>query len=309
MKISWGIFGAKRPTLSVVVVFYNMRREAKRTLYTLTSQFQQGIKNEDYEVIIIDSGSSEPLSQEWVEGIQDNFRYCAVETDVPSPCKAMNVGIDLAKAEHVVCMIDGARMLSPSILSGMLRGFAAYPNAYVYTFALHLGEKLQYVAMLEDGYCQDVEDLLLESIPWQTDGYQLFDISCPSQSSGDGYVNIITESNCFAVSKNTLKTMGGFDERFRCKGGGLVNLDLHLRLTENRRLEPILLLGEGSFHQFHGGVATNAQDLAPVIAEFAEEYLKIRGEPYRRPEGLPRYFGKIHPRSRRFLDLVKGDPK
>ncbi len=297
------MFRFRRPLLSVVVVFYNMRREAKRTLFTLTTQYQQGIDKDDYEVIVVDSGSSEPLDAGWVISLQDNFQYHAIEATWPTPCEAMNVGIELARSANVACIIDGARMLSPNVLSGMLRGFAAHPNAYIYTFALHLGKKLQYVAMLEDGYCQKVEDALLNSISWQSDGYQLFDISCPAQSSRDGYLNPMAESNCFAVNKNVLQAMGCFDVRFRCRGGGMVNLDLHLRLMENKELEAILLLGEGTFHQFHGGVATNAKDLPTALMGFSEEYQQIRGKPYQKPERLPVYLGKIHRKTRRFLDL------
>ena len=38
--------------LSVVVVFYNMRREADRTLHSLSRAYQQGIDDLDYEVIV-----------------------------------------------------------------------------------------------------------------------------------------------------------------------------------------------------------------------------------------------------------------
>ena len=49
-----------RPTsidLSVVVVFYNMRREAARTLHSLSRAYQQGIDDLDYEVIVVENGS------------------------------------------------------------------------------------------------------------------------------------------------------------------------------------------------------------------------------------------------------------
>ena len=41
------------PKLSVVVVSYNMRREAVRTLYSLTTNFQKDIEEYDYEVIVV----------------------------------------------------------------------------------------------------------------------------------------------------------------------------------------------------------------------------------------------------------------
>ena len=43
--------------LSVVVVFYNMQREAARTLHSLSRAYQQGIDDLDYEVIVVENGS------------------------------------------------------------------------------------------------------------------------------------------------------------------------------------------------------------------------------------------------------------
>ena len=49
---------AGRPIdLSVVVVFYNMRREAERTLQSLSRAYQRGIDDLDYEVIVVENGS------------------------------------------------------------------------------------------------------------------------------------------------------------------------------------------------------------------------------------------------------------
>ena len=84
------------PKLSVVVVFFNMRREAVRTLYSLTTNFQTDLEEKDYEVIVLDSNSSDPLNPEWVESIQNNFTYRYVESQWPTPCEAMNVGIKMA---------------------------------------------------------------------------------------------------------------------------------------------------------------------------------------------------------------------
>ncbi|HAU37823.1 MAG TPA: hypothetical protein DCX07_08915 [Phycisphaerales bacterium] len=55
----------RTPTLSIVVTVYNMRREAPRTLRSLTPEYQ-GVDAETYEVIVVENGSSEPY--ETVEG-------------------------------------------------------------------------------------------------------------------------------------------------------------------------------------------------------------------------------------------------
>ena len=97
----------KHPKLSVIIAFFNMQREAKRTLFSLTTDYQTGITSNDYEVIVVDSGSSEPLDKEWVSSIQENFHYKYIKSKWPTPCEAMNIGINMAKAKTVVCIIDG----------------------------------------------------------------------------------------------------------------------------------------------------------------------------------------------------------
>ena len=63
--------------LSVVVVFYNMRREAARTLHSLSRAYQQGIDDLDYEVIVVENGSvaDQRLGEEFVESFGPEFRY------------------------------------------------------------------------------------------------------------------------------------------------------------------------------------------------------------------------------------------
>jgi hypothetical protein len=41
--------------LSVIVVFRDMAREAPRTLFTLSPQYQCGVDSDDYEVIAVDA--------------------------------------------------------------------------------------------------------------------------------------------------------------------------------------------------------------------------------------------------------------
>ncbi len=60
------------------------------------------------------------------------------------------------------------------------------------------------------------------------------------------------------MKRDDYLAMGGLDERFDTPGGGLANLDFFNRVHEREALRPIMLLGEATFHQFHGGVASNA---------------------------------------------------
>jgi hypothetical protein len=53
----------------------------------------------------------------------------------------------------------------------------------------------------------------------------------------------------------------------------------------------VSLLGEATFHQVHGGIATNS--LNPPLQSFHEEYVRIRGRPYARPTRRTLYFGSL----------------
>ena len=292
----------KKPKLSVVIVFFNMRREATRTLHSLTTAYQRDIAIDDYEVIALDSSSTEALDGDWVESLQKNFKYRFVESDLPTPCRALNFGAAMARSNTLVNLIDGARILSPGILVYMLRAKQAFDTPFTYTIGMHLGRKPQNETLLE-GYDQAVEDQLLESIPWQTDGYKLFDISSLASSSKEGFLYPIYESNCFAVSRTPLEEIGGFDEAFEMPGGGLVNLDVFRKLFLHESTTPVLLTGEATFHQFHGGVATNVPATENMWDKFDEEYERLRG---RRFDLIgyprkPRVLGELNTESRRFF--------
>jgi hypothetical protein len=57
------------------MVVFNMRREAPRTLYSLSCDYQREVDVDDYEVIVIENGSSEALSSSEVCSFGSNFRY------------------------------------------------------------------------------------------------------------------------------------------------------------------------------------------------------------------------------------------
>src|SRR5204862_4062276 len=99
-----------------------------------------------------------------------------------------------------------------------------HPHPFVYTLGMHLGPKVQNLSMLE-GYDQQAEDRLLETVDWRADGYALFGISSLAASSGSGYFSRLAESNCFAMKRADYLELGGLDERFTGPGGGRAHLD------------------------------------------------------------------------------------
>ena len=290
-----------RPKLSVVVVSYNMVRELKRTIYSLSPVYQRNVTGTEYEVIVVDNGSKYlPDSDSWIARQGWQVRLVHRQAGDVSPCHAVNEGVALARASHVCVMVDGARMLSPGVIHAMLTRIRAAPQSFLITLGWHLGPEPQNVSITK-GYCQQIEDKMLRNVRWRQDGYRLFDISSLALSSAGGWFSLINESNCFAISRHQFQEMGGFDERFVSPGGGLVNLDFFKSAVESSVLEPCVILGEGSFHQIHGGVATNVAMADHPGAVFAEEYQNIRGQAYRLPTYDPLYVGRLTQSARRFL--------
>jgi glycosyltransferase involved in cell wall biosynthesis len=61
-----------RPQISVVVVVYNIPREAPRTLFSLSAAYQRHINADDYEVVVVDNGSDPPLDPRILAGLKGN---------------------------------------------------------------------------------------------------------------------------------------------------------------------------------------------------------------------------------------------
>jgi hypothetical protein len=98
------------------------------------------------------------------------------------------------------------------------------------------------------------------------------------------------ESSSLFMSRALWQELDGLDERFDLPGGGLVNHDLYHRACSLPGVELIELLGEGTFHQFHGGAATSGRF---GWTEMQAQYRSIRGHDYRPPELRPTYVGSV----------------
>jgi glycosyltransferase involved in cell wall biosynthesis len=273
-----------RPELSVVVVVHNMAREAPRTLYSLSAAYQRHIADDDYEIIVVDNGSTPPFDAKVIDSLAGNFRLLRLDPAPASPARAINRGLAEARGKVVGVMIDGARIATPGLLHFARRGVGLYPHAVVVTLGWYLGRDLQRWSM-EAGYNQQREDDMLASIGWPQDGYRLFEIAAFDESSVDGWFSQIEESNALFLSRDSWNRIGGVDERFDAPGGGYINLDTLARAMELPDSELVVLLGEATFHQLHGGIATNQsyRDLAQSLSTWEEQYRAIRQRPWRAP--------------------------
>jgi cephalosporin hydroxylase/GT2 family glycosyltransferase len=298
--------------LSVVMVFYNMRREALRTLQSLARSYQRGVEDLDYEVLVIDNGSDpdQRLSRDFVGSFGPEFRLLDMGDDVhASPTFALNAGIAAARGDALALMIDGAHVLTPGVLHFGMKALDAYAPAVVATQQWYVGPGQQGDAQ-QAGYDQRVEDRLFEGIRWPVDGYRLFEIG---HFIGDrDWFDGIVESNCLFVPRKLLEQVGGFDESFAMPGGGYANLDLFERLALSPGIMAASILGEGTFHQFHGGTTTNVADEAARrqrVVSYREHFEGLRGRPLIGVDRPVHYVGAMatkaarRTRSRRALKL------
>jgi hypothetical protein len=277
------------PTLSVVVVAYDMARELPRTLRSLAPPYQRGITAQDYEVIVVDNGSPEPVDAGALAPAGLRTRTLTVEGATPSPVAAANRGLAAARGELVGLFLDGARLASPGLLAGARTASRLAGRPVITAPAFHLGE-VTHMQAAESGYDQEAEDRLLGGCDWAADGYRLFGISTLAGSSGRGFFGPMGESNSLFLRRETWDELGGLDERFRLPGGGLANHDLYRRACALDGAELILLLGEGTFHQLHGGAATSRRFTWDAMHE---DYQRLRGRPYEPPRNRPLLLGRL----------------
>jgi|GEM_PF-274077 len=284
--------------LSVIVVFWNMKREAKRTLHSLSRSYQQGIDNLDYEVIVVENGSDEDqrLGEDFVCGFGPEFRYIDLgEHAHPSPVFALNEGVARAGGSTVALMIDGAHVLTPGVLRYGMQASRIYAPAVVSTQQWYVGPGQQ-PEVMHDGYDQDAEDNLFTRVEWPANGYRLFEIG--HFIGGRDWFDGVWESNCLFVPREVVEQVGALDESFTVAGGAYANLEVYERLAGAPGVREATVLGEGSFHQVHGGTTTNlsdAQKRRERIGSYAQHYNELRGRSFRGPNKDMHYVGTITP--------------
>jgi hypothetical protein len=273
--------------LSIIMVAYNMPREVPRSVLSATVPYQRQVDGLDYEILVVENGSSEPLDQSELESIAPNVRYFRLDNPPPSPGYAVNFAVERARGEVLAIMLDGAHMLTPRVLFFGLSPFRYHSNPVVSTPPFFLGPGAQ-PDTVPQGYNAAQEDRLLRDIRWPEDGYRLFDIGVPYRYEfKDGPPKLYWfiprfESNCLFARKASFEAIGGCDPRFDLPGGGCLLPDLCRELGEMPDAVPVQLLGEASFHQVHGGISTSAsrEGRQEQWARYTAQYQQIRGRPY-----------------------------
>ncbi|RLQ21162.1 glycosyltransferase [Seongchinamella sediminis] len=291
-----------RPRLSVVVVAYRMPTQLQRTLHTLSTAYQRNVSQEDYEVIVVENSSDQNLDEHTLEQLPANFRYFLRDESSPTPVHALNFGFEQARGEYLGIMIDGAHMVTPRVIEHALACFRAHPNCLVAIPVHHLGPQEQHISTRE-GYNSDEQDRLLASVDWRQDGYELFRISVWCSAHSRGFMQPISESNCYFVPRQNLAAIGYADTSFDYEGGGAINLHMFRALGLFPGSSYVLLHGEASFHQFHGGVTSN-ETREQVVDKFFQQLSDHWRGQYRALTREPLFYGSISPQAQALVTVA-----
>ena len=252
-----------------------MARELPRTLRSLAAPLQRGIPADDVEIVVVDNGSPTPPDAGMLASVPGELRSVRLDPAPPSPAHAANHGLELATGELVGLIVDGARIASPGLLAAARLASRLSARCVITSPAYHLGSVASHGRRRRRDTTRRVEDELLATSGWEEDGYRLFAISTLADSSSRGWFGPMGESSALFMPRELWRELGGLDERFVLPGGGLVNHDLYRRACALDGVQLVVLLGEGTFHQYHGGAATSARY---TWDEMHAEYESIRGE-------------------------------
>ena len=284
----------QRLGVSVIVVVYDMPQQALNTIRSLAPDHQQSVSARDYEIVVVENRSARTLSEADV----------VVPPPTPVTCSGTKpVSPRAPRSTPAPAQPEVGPWRSwwtgthghPRVVAGILSARRMGRGTVVSVPGYHLGDRLHPEAAAQ-GWSAAQEQEMLQDLDWWAHGYRLFQRAVFSASCGDGYLVPMAESNCIALSRRMYRSLGGFDEGFQTLGGGYVNLDFYRRAVDAaRRL--VVLPGEGSFHQFHGGATTGAPASTgeALLAQMSAEYRRLRGTDHLAPGRAPILVGEIAP--------------
>lgn len=266
------------PLISIIVVGYKMKQQLHNTLCSLKSTYQRNVDPDDYEVIVVENSSDDNFAPTDVsKEYGSNFRYFLRQETGQSPVPAVNFAFEQCQGQYIGLIIDGARMLSPGVIHYVKTAIQISGGAIVAVPGYHIGETEHHLT--EPEYSVEFEQNLLQETRWQEDGYRLFKISTFSGANIRGYLQPMMECNCVFASKENFDRIGRADTRFTLRGGGSINLHIYRSLVGLPKTKFFVLPGEGSFHQYHGGVTTSSShDREEELKAFNDQLKSIWGK-------------------------------
>jgi hypothetical protein len=121
-----------KPWQTVFSVFYNVEREAPRTLYSFSPAYQHHVEAEEYSLVALDHGSSRRLNLEKCDKNTLNWQYHYIETDTISSVEVINEAVAKAETEYLLIFIAGARILTPGLLYRARQMSMGFDNPFIY---------------------------------------------------------------------------------------------------------------------------------------------------------------------------------
>ncbi len=290
------------PRLSIIVVAYRMSRQAMNTLYSLSAQYQRNVSEADYEIVVMENLSDDSLDAAAIAALGSNFRYFARHETSASPVNAINEGFRAALAPFIGLIIDGARIVTPRIVEYALAVARTSDNPLVAVPTFNLGPYLHY-HNIDFQYTEETEKKLLEQTHWKQHGYRLFDISNIGEANPRGIFQPFMESNCYFTSRENFSAIGYADERFQLPGGGSLNLHMFRSIGMLEQCNHYwMMIGEGSFHQFHQGVTTAQKEgRENKLEQFREQLESIWQGRFPALEREPLLIGAANSHTQAFL--------
>jgi hypothetical protein len=292
--------------LSVLLIVHKMSRQAENTIFSLSTSFQWNAPEEDFEIVVVENGSSDTLGEERALAAAHparNVRYFLRDEPGVSPVPALNFAFEKSRGKTIGLIIDGARLVTPRVIEYALAASELWPHTLVAVPGYHLGPE-EHHQNVDSGYDEAVEQQLLSEIDWRNNGYDLFRIACFSGANAKGFLSPMLESNCLFASREDFEAIGRADPRFDLPGGGSVNIHIYHALAGLPEARLVVLPGEGSFHQFHGGVTTaQVEDREAMLETHRKNLREINGGKFEGKHREPLLLGAVAGQAQEFLKV------
>ena len=265
------------PSISIIIPSKNNHRILKQCIDSIesTSTYR------NFEMIVVDHGSTDSATTQYVESLQGNARIKVLSYDKPFNFAAINaLGAQAAHGELMLFLSDSVEIVVPDWLERM-GGYAQLPHIGA------VGAKLLYPG---GGFVQQIGIANLSAGP--SPGFS----GVPAQDHGY-FARAVLEYNwlavtgaCLMVEHSKFKRAGGFDDRFMT---GYHDIDLCFRLVEagyyNLASPAVKLINHGS--DGYGADDISAAQRAQRKREMQELYQKhpkfYKYDPFHSPNLAP----------------------